>query len=398
MKKIKEKLNWLSIALFGNPVRYYFPRENTEKKYAQSLLFSHLSRRKCEGGSCESVEFIVYYGDQGADSHFSIWDPTFKSYEGRYISVFRNQKAYFSLNKRNREKVYPVSKIKDLDSLLCRTENLKAILYPANNGVNLQAIRNSSLKHIFIGHGDSDKISSANKVLRLYDEVWVAGKAHIDRFVSTGINFSSIDFKVIGQPWMRDWLRDINRKVLHDDNVGYFPTWSGYFENANYSSLGQFEAISKSITSILINSNIIVKMHPWTDSKSILGLEEIALKNEKVIVLKKDQTLRNAMLKDMGCIVCDNSAALSESLYLQKPIFLYQNLDVEYPYDFKKNNAFCYIFSSIEEFNQMFKQVMVEGIDSKKQLRVDAFKNRIDFDAMEHDQFSIEMDRVLTNQ
>jgi hypothetical protein len=33
------------------------------------------------------------------------------------------------------------------------------------------------MKHVFIGHGDSDKQASFNPFSRVYDEVWVAGAA-----------------------------------------------------------------------------------------------------------------------------------------------------------------------------------------------------------------------------
>ena len=33
------------------------------------------------------------------------------------------------------------------------------------------------MKHVFIGHGDSDKVRQLNPFTKVYDEVWVAGPA-----------------------------------------------------------------------------------------------------------------------------------------------------------------------------------------------------------------------------
>ena len=38
------------------------------------------------------------------------------------------------------------------------------------------------MKHVFIGHGDSDKIASVNPFSKVYDEVWTAGRAGRDRY------------------------------------------------------------------------------------------------------------------------------------------------------------------------------------------------------------------------
>ncbi|MCP4821001.1 MAG: hypothetical protein GY883_17585, partial [Shimia sp.] len=186
----------------------------------------------------------------------------FAACDGKSASIVRFTATWWEL--RDEPNVFPVTSIKQIEPLLARMPNLKAIFYPANNGTNLQAIRNTNYNHVFLGHGDSNKTSSANKVFRLYDEVWVAGHAHLDRFKRIPGNYSGIDFKVIGQPWMRDWLAalpDYSQSERKD--WGYFPTWRGYYANTNYSSLDLTPEIVKVAQDCLSGSGFL-KLHPWS--------------------------------------------------------------------------------------------------------------------------------------
>ena len=58
--------------------------------------------------------------------------------------------------------------------------------YLANAGKNVHLLREASIRHVFLNHGDSDKSTSANPVSRVYDGVWVAGQAAIDRYKAAG--------------------------------------------------------------------------------------------------------------------------------------------------------------------------------------------------------------------
>ena len=55
-------------------------------------------------------------------------------------------------------------------------------LYPANTGKNIHMLRNRSMAHVFVGHGDSDKAASSNPYAKVYNQVWVAGQAGRDRY------------------------------------------------------------------------------------------------------------------------------------------------------------------------------------------------------------------------
>lgn len=49
---------------------------------------------------------------------------------------------------------------------------VRVALYAANVGKNIHMLRVPTMKHVFIGHGDSDKLASVNPFSKVYDEVW----------------------------------------------------------------------------------------------------------------------------------------------------------------------------------------------------------------------------------
>jgi hypothetical protein len=58
---------------------------------------------------------------------------------------------------------------------------VRVALYAANVGKNIHMLRVPTIKHVFIGHGDSDKLASVNPYSKVYDEVWTAGRARTAR-------------------------------------------------------------------------------------------------------------------------------------------------------------------------------------------------------------------------
>ena len=197
-------------------------------------------------------------------------------------------------------RVFPISSVNQLDYLFKGLPNLKAIFYVANNKSNPQMIRNNQYTHIFIGHGDSFKHASAHKVFRLYDEVWTAGDAHIDRFNEIEGDFSSIKFFKIGQPWLEEYLENIKEKKNEEKiNIGYFPTWDGFFGSDNFSSLGEFNWIYSSINKIndKQKANLFLKLHPRTKKAQINKIKEITSNYDWVKFVGSKEKLNQVLLK-----------------------------------------------------------------------------------------------------
>src|SRR5690606_21438883 len=52
----------------------------------------------------------------------------------------------------------------------------RLVLYVGTAGKNIHFLRYGRPRHVFLNHGDSDKVSSANPVVKVYDELFVAGQ------------------------------------------------------------------------------------------------------------------------------------------------------------------------------------------------------------------------------
>ncbi len=339
------------------------------------------------------IKYLVYYGDKNSHSHFNIWNPIFEKYGYGFASIVRYSKAW--QNMYSSKNIFPVSNVSQIGILLERMPNLTAIFYPANNGLNLQIVRYSKYNHIFLGHGDSFKAAIANKIFRLYDEVWVAGERHISRFNDEPGNYSSIKFKKVGQPWLVDFLKIVKRNSIKSkSNIGYFPTWAGYYHGESYSSLDCFDWVVAACEQFRQheNSRLICKFHPWTGKGVQKKLRTTIEHFSWVEFLDMSTSLSHALLKDLSIAICDNSASVTEALHLNIPIFVYLAPEANYS-NFQNLSEFCYLFSNFKELCNLFESVLINNNDAKKSLRKKILSDLVDIRAMETNEFGRQLSR-----
>ena len=72
-----------------------------------------------------------------------------------------------------------------LDRLI--VPSVTSVFYVNNSERNAHAVRFNQLTHIQLLHGDSEKASSYNPVTAMYDRVYVAGQAGIDRYADNNV-------------------------------------------------------------------------------------------------------------------------------------------------------------------------------------------------------------------
>jgi len=142
----------------------------------------------------------------------------------------------------------------------------RVALYPANAGRNDHLLAHDGIRHSFIGHGDSDKGASFNPSNRRYDEIWVAGQAGQDRYLRLNEGFRPDQFVQVGRPQLAGIHRTdqaataTQRRV---PTVAYLPTWEGYYDAHDYSSLA---TMGERIVAGLLAAGVRVlfKPHPAT--------------------------------------------------------------------------------------------------------------------------------------
>ncbi|HRA74915.1 MAG TPA: CDP-glycerol glycerophosphotransferase family protein [Propionicimonas sp.] len=150
--------------------------------------------------------------------------------------------------------------LEDLDPIVC--PSLKAVFY-ANTAVrNSHMIRFPALTHIQLNHGDSDKIASVSPTFRQYDKNFVAGQAAIDRFAKHGVATRADQFVIVGRPQLEHVERVVPGQPLPAaPTVLYSPTWSGFYEDSDYSSLVAGPDIVEAL--LRRGCTVIFRPHPY---------------------------------------------------------------------------------------------------------------------------------------
>nr|WP_221380294.1 CDP-glycerol glycerophosphotransferase family protein [Actinoplanes polyasparticus] len=141
--------------------------------------------------------------------------------------------------------------------------DLKVVMYVGNVGNNLHMLRHNGIRHIFVGHGDSDKVASTNPASRVYDEVWVAGRAGRDRYRRAGGAVSDASIVEVGRPQLA--ALEPPRQDRRIFTVLYAPTWEGWSNDLALSSVPVMGVkIVKTLLALSPNVRIIYKPHPLT--------------------------------------------------------------------------------------------------------------------------------------
>ncbi|MEQ7123603.1 CDP-glycerol glycerophosphotransferase family protein [Actinopolymorpha sp. B11F2] len=144
---------------------------------------------------------------------------------------------------------------------------LRVAMYVAHSANNLHLLRRKGVRHVFIGHGDSDKAVTTNPFLKAYDEIWVAGPGGRERFRTAGLDIDDSRVLEIGRPQL-DALVTTHREVQPDQlTVVYAPTWEGYGDEPHQSSLGSCGATLVQLLLAEPDVRIIYRPHPLAGTR-----------------------------------------------------------------------------------------------------------------------------------
>ncbi|QIJ66527.1 hypothetical protein G7Z13_11730 [Streptomyces sp. JB150] len=147
--------------------------------------------------------------------------------------------------------------------------SVRVALYAANVGKNIHMLRVPTMKHVFIGHGDSDKLASVNPFSKVYDEVWTAGRAGRDRYAIADVGVRDEDIVEVGRPQLapiQPWRGVPEGRI---PTVLYAPTWEGWDGNPGNTSI---VLAGENIVNRLITADppvrVLYKPHPFTGTVS----------------------------------------------------------------------------------------------------------------------------------
>lgn len=232
---------------------------------------------------------IAYAGYGGGPTHLTMWEDPLLS-AGFPGVVFNFRSIYCEYLRENTDLTSPLIQlstdaIRDLQILTVPT--LKWFFYLHNAKSNKRYMALKKVKHVWLGHGDSDKPASVFARHADYDLLVVSGTAAIERYEHAGVHIPREKFVILGRPQVQEIepatqpISEIKRPV-----VLYAPTWQGKRKEVNFSSLRRGPAIVRLL--IASGADVIFRPHPL--SKRYPPLAKIVQRIDGILHADDDRT------------------------------------------------------------------------------------------------------------
>jgi len=153
-------------------------------------------------------------------------------------------------------------KVSDLEQFVL-DQPLRLVFYVNQNTKNFQMFRYGRMWHVFINHGESDKMYMTTNQYKAYDYAFVAGQAAKDRLARKLWNYD-LDSRVleIGRPQADHFAGELPFSPDDRTVVLYAPTWEGDRPAAAYGSIASH---GKALVDALLATGrhrVIYRPHP----------------------------------------------------------------------------------------------------------------------------------------
>jgi len=279
------------------------------------------------------LQLISYFDDKVFDESFIV-----------IFKLYRTNKRFLKLLKKHNIQVISFSTYRQLQNL---KNSIVFYLFNAQSNCRIVAYREA--KHIFVTHGESNKIPSVKPILRIYDYVSIGGLAGIDRLLENKI-FTKCDVQnhkliKMGNTFIGNLKFHYNK---NSKALLYAPTWEGGIKEENYSSLSlelnSFKLLQKYAEENDIDT-IILQIHPnigHRDKRYLYylykGIEYLLQNRIKIFIKDVDSMLFNIIffrykklfidkdnIFDIKIAFCDVSAIEVQLLEKDIPYYIFFN-------------------------------------------------------------------------
>ncbi len=279
-------------------------------------------------------KFAVYFtGPENTEYQLLMWLPYLERIGERFVVIVREKQAALTFAKATSMPVIHAPAIRHVEDSVI--DSLRACFFVNNGAKNSHMVRFSQLTHIQLLHGDSDKASSFNPVTVMFDRIFVAGQAGIDRYAANGVHIPLDRFNIVGRPQVESIaVTDASIADTPDESktVLYATTWVGHYTDANYCSLAYGERIVSAL--LARGARVIFRPHPYSarhpDSvRQVARIDQLLA--EDAAKTGRQHLYGDAATGQMSVIDCVNasdalvgdvSAVATDWLYSAKPFAL----------------------------------------------------------------------------
>ena len=211
-------------------------------------------------------EFVVYFASTvGGNYQVGMWLRYFVRIGRPFIIVTRTAPMLNQISELCDElgiKV-PVIYRKTLRSIEeIIVDSMTTAFYVNNAARNTHLVERRELTHVWLNHGDSEKPACFNPVHAIYDLIFAAGQAGIDRYARHGVHIPAEKFKIVGRPQV-ELINPARAPIgtIRRPTVLYAPTWQGPFADSRVYSL----PVGRQIVEQLLahDARVIFRAHPF---------------------------------------------------------------------------------------------------------------------------------------
>lgn len=277
-----------------------------------------------------SPKFMVYWASPPKSAfQIAMWIPYLKRIGEPFFIMVRNP-AIFNEAVRVADGIPVVlaRNLHEVDRLM--TSSLGTVFYVNNGAQNTHCIRFAHLTHVQLLHGDSDKAPSFNPVTAMYDKIYVAGQAGIDRYSANGVAIPPEKFDIVGRPQVEQ-VNVTDRPIdgIEAPSVMYAPTWRGFYEDSEYSSLPYIERILDEL--LARGCRVILRPHPFSykdpEFRGLLRAAKTRLSDHAAetgvnhlwgAVAEREMSIAECF-NESDAMISDVSSVVADFLYSAKP-------------------------------------------------------------------------------
>ncbi|CAN5267663.1 CDP-glycerol glycerophosphotransferase family protein [soil metagenome] len=187
-----------------------------------------------------SVDVLVYFADTRVNLYqLRQWYAPLAALAEKYsVAILsRSPGAALALLEESTVPVLYRPTVREIEELVAEQE-IKVVLYVNQNAKNFQMFRYNRMWHVFINHGESDKMYMTTNQFKAYDYALVAGPAARDRLSHKLWDFD-IDKRaiMIGRPQADHFVGELPYPQDERTVILYAPTWEGDRAAAAYGSV-----------------------------------------------------------------------------------------------------------------------------------------------------------------
>ncbi|MFE5774743.1 CDP-glycerol glycerophosphotransferase family protein [Brachybacterium sp. NPDC056505] len=328
-------------------------------------------------------KFVLYYGvPAGSAYQVGMWIEYLERIGEPFIVVLRKTSAFREIKRLTDAPVVVRTNIWQLDDVI--TPSITTAFYVNNSAPNVHLVRYPQITHVQLLHGDSDKASSFNPVTALYDKIFVAGQAAIDRYENNGVEIPKEKFTIVGRPQV-ETVEQQGPENMPVRTVLYAPTWEGHYADTNYGSLPVGPQIIRNLLERGIT--VVFRPHPFSyrNPEASRNISEIKrLMREDRETSGREHLWGRAAEKHLDAFGCFNAAdAMISDVSSVVPDFLYSGKPyglvtmsytvAEFERMFPLARSAYVIPKDLSNLDEMLDQLLVSDpkADARKQTRVD---------------------------